>query len=130
MADRARRFCKSTGCPNLVAGASAYCDEHKEIEVEAERRRDARRGSSRERGYTTRWDKYSKRFLDQPNHQFCALHLDAGCAVVSQCVDHIDPPVDACDPKFWDKNNHQPACIHCNSVKGHRKIVGINPQGR
>ena len=32
----------------------------------------------------------------------------------------------AISPKFWDKANHQPACIHCNSVKGHKNIKGAN----
>jgi 5-methylcytosine-specific restriction protein A len=36
-------------------------------------------------------------------------------------VDHIDPPDGPGDPRFWDTANHQPACIHCNSVKGHKK---------
>ena len=124
MAYGARRFCRVVGCPDMAMLGSAYCEAHKGEEAEAERRRDARRCGSRERGYSSRWDKYSKAFLHAPGNQFCALHLDAGCAVVAQCVDHIDPPEDARDPKFWDKNNHQPACIHCNSVKGHRKIVG------
>ena len=56
-------------------------------------------------------------------NQFCSLRLP-GCTFIAQCVDHIDPPDGPDDPRFWDKNNHQPACIHCNSVKGHRKIVG------
>lgn len=120
----ARRFCKHAGCSALVGGLSRYCEAHKAEEQEAERRAEARRGSARERGYTTRWNKYSKHFLSRPENQFCKLHLDAGCAVVAQCVDHIDPPDGADDPKFWDRNNHQAACIHCNSVKGRRRVVG------
>ena len=83
-----------------------------------------RRGSARERGYDSRWSAYSKWYLAQPNHQLCALRLDEGCAVVAQCVDHIDPPDDRHDPRFWNPENHQPACIHCNSVKGHRFMRG------
>lgn len=120
----ARRFCKHSGCSALVGGAQRYCDEHKADEQEAERKRDERRGSARERGYSTQWNKYSKAFLAMLGHQFCSLHLDEGCAVVAQCVDHIDPPRGAGDPKFWDKTNHQAACIHCNSVKGRRAVVG------
>lgn len=121
---KARRFCRHPGCSALVCGSQRYCDEHKADEVEAERRMDERRGSARARGYTTRWNKYSKWFLSQPSNQFCKLHLDAGCAIVAQCVDHIDPPNGASDPKFWDRTNHQAACIHCNSVKGRRTVVG------
>lgn len=124
MAIKAMRFCRHAGCAALVGGTQRYCDEHKADEQEAERRQDERRGSARARGYTARWNKYSKWFLSLPGNQFCKLHLDAGCAIVAQCVDHIDPPDGAGDPKFWDTNNHQPACIHCNSVKGRRRVVG------
>lgn len=120
----ARHFCRHPGCPALVGGSSRYCDAHKADEQEAERRQDERRGSARARGYTTRWNKYSKWFLSLPGNQFCKLHIDAGCAIVAQCVDHIDPPNGADDPKFWDANNHQPACIHCNSVKGRQRQPG------
>ena len=123
---RARRLCKAPGCPHLVGHGHRYCDAHIDIEIDEQRRsqerRDARRGSSRQRGYDTRWNKYSKWFLSQPQNQFCALHMDEGCAGVAQCVDHIDPPDGPDDPRFWDYSNHQPACIHCNSVKGHRFI--------
>ena len=127
------RPCKHPGCPHLTR--EAYCEAHRgEAEAEAEARRerdqaaDRRRGSAQDRGYTSRWARYSKWFLRQPGHQLCALHLDEGCAVVAQCVDHIDPPDGPTDPRFWDPDNHQPACIHCNSVKGHRRIVGGGPR--
>ena len=125
MSITARRFCAHPGCAALVSGSARYCEEHKADGQQAERARDQRRGSARVRGYTTRWNKYSKWFLSLPENQFCALHLDDGCAIVAQCVDHIDPPDNASDPRFWDTSNHQPACIHCNSVKGRRKLVGI-----
>lgn len=123
------RICAYPGCGALTRGR--YCGAHQEAgEAEArqrDRQADARRGSARERGYSSRWDRYSRAYLAQPGHQLCALHLDEGCAIVAQCVDHIDPPTSPADPRFWDPANHQPACIHCNSVKGHRKIVGDLP---
>lgn len=122
---RALRFCRHPGCVALVSGAGRYCETHKADEQEAKRRLDERRGSARARGYTSRWNKYSKWFLSLPQNQFCKLHLDAGCAVVAQCVDHIDPPEGPSDAKFWDKTNHQAACIHCNSVKGNRRYVKL-----
>lgn len=132
MASRSARFCKYENCSNIVTGSANYCNDHKaEAEAEAARRKqakqrrgDMRRGNSRDRGYTSAWSKYSKAFLARPENQFCVLRMDGGCAVVAQCVDHIDPPENATDPRFWNKANHQPACIHCNSVKGHRKLVG------
>lgn len=132
MATRSAKFCKHPGCANIVRGDTNYCDLHRaDAEAEAlrrqreyQRRGDLHRGSSRARGYTTAWSKYSKAFLSRPENKFCTLHLDDGCAVIAQCVDHIDPPENAQDKRFWDKTNHQAACIHCNSVKGHRKMVG------
>lgn len=124
MASRIKRFCKADGCRALTDAANGFCEEHQYIFSEKMRLRNDRRQPSRKRGYTSRWDKYSKWFLQQPGNQLCALRLDDSCAIIAQCVDHIDPPDGANDPKFWDKNNHQPACIHCNSVKNHKKIIG------
>ena len=118
------RFCRFPGCAALTKDPSGYCPEHRYIFEEQEKARDVRRGSAKERGYDSRWARYSKAFLSQPGHQLCALRLDEGCAVVAQCVDHIVPPNGNRDPLFWDPANHQPACIHCNSVKGHRSIRG------
>ena len=124
--EKALRFCNHAGCFNL-AGNSGYCEEHQqEAEQkikERNRRADKYRGSAAARGYGYRWQKYSRAYLSKPGNQFCRLHLP-GCTLIAECVDHIDPPDGPKDKKFWDKDNHQPACLHCNSVKGHRKIVG------
>lgn len=121
MADRALRFCGHAGCGNLTTGK--YCEEHKGDAVLQARAQDERRGSSAERGYNWKWHKYSAAFLRRPENKICKLHLE-GCTIVAECVDHIDPPDGPSDPRFWDKHNHQAACLHCNSVKGHRKIKG------
>ncbi|MBQ8129987.1 MAG: HNH endonuclease [Clostridia bacterium] len=124
MAHRSKRFCRCPGCSQLTSDPSGYCEDHRHLFDEQTRRRDLRRGTAKARGYDSRWARYSKAFLAQPGHQLCALRIDEGCAIVAQCVDHIDPPDGPRDPRFWDPANHQPACIHCNSVKGHRLIVG------
>lgn len=127
MAKRMKMICRWPHC-GALANKCGYCAAHAGAAAAEQLRRakaaDMRRGSSRQRGYSARWDRYSKLFLAQPQNQFCALRLDAGCAIIAQCVDHIDPPDSASDARFWDPRNHQPACIHCNSVKGHRSIVG------
>ncbi len=122
--NRAKRFCRHPGCRELTGHESGYCEAHRGEWEEKNRARDVRRGTARARGYDSKWAGYSKRFLSRPENQLCALKLDEKCAVLAQCVDHIDPPDGPCDPRFWDPANHQPACIHCNSVKGHRRIVG------
>jgi len=111
--------CRQPGCSALVAGS--YCDKHKR---QTQMEYDHQRGTASRRGYDGRWQKYSKWFLRQPGNQICKLRLDSGCTLVAKCVDHITPPAGPNDPLFWDPDNHQASCIHCNSVKGKRKIVG------
>lgn len=132
MAKRCRELCRVPGCGNLAVDRRGYCAEHLGDALAAEARRaaasEARRGSAAARGYNWRWAKYSRWYLQQPGHQLCALRLSPTCAVVAQCVDHIDPPDGPSDARFWDPANHQPACISCNSVKGHRCMIGRHRQ--
>ena len=114
----AKRTCNHPGCSVLVD--SGYCEKHKKQD---QRQRDQRRGTAHERGYTYRWQKYGKLFLSNPDNVFCKLQLP-GCDNLADCVDHINPPDSPNDPRFWDPRNHQGACIHCNSAKGHRKQEG------
>ena len=125
MPNRNKTPCNKPGCRELVTVGTSYCDTHKKQVV---KEYDERRGSAHERGYTKRWHRYRTWFLRQPGNQICKLRLDAGCTMIADCVDHVDPPNSADDPKFWDTDNHQAACIHCNSVKGHKKIIGSDWQ--
>lgn len=119
MPKKLKTACCYSGCQELVHGR--FCDEHKRAD---QRAADRQRGSSTARGYNSRWSKYSKWFLRQPENVFCKLQFP-GCNNVAQCVDHIDPHDGPTDPRFWEVSNHQPACIRCNSVKGRRTIVGV-----
>lgn len=119
MPNKPKRICNHPGCNQLTA--ERFCESHKK---QVQEKRDKERGTAHERGYTYRWSKYSKWFLRQPSNQICKLRLDGGCALVSQCVDHINPPDGPDDPLFWDTDNHQASCIHCNSVKGDKYIKG------
>lgn len=118
MPSKPQHVCSHPGCQMLTD--KTYCDEHQRLH---RREDDKRRGSARNRGYSSRWDRYSKWYLRQPEHVLCRLRLD-GCTGLAECVDHIDPPNGPDDPRFWDAANHQPACIHCNSAKGRKKIIG------
>ena len=122
MPKKALKPCLKTGCNKLTR--NGYCDEHKK---ELQKHYDKQRGSAHERGYDSRWRRYSKWFLSQPENVLCKLQLP-GCTRVANCVDHIDPPDGPDDPRFWNPNNHQGACIHCNSVKGHRLMEGRGVQ--
>ena len=118
MPNKPLRPCSHSGCKELVA--SGMCEQHSKRE---QQRYDKQRGTAAERGYNTRWAKYSRWFLSQPENTFCKLQL-SGCTNISRCVDHIKPPSSKDDPLFWDTSNHQGACIHCNSVKGHKTQEG------
>ena len=119
---RPRRLCKHPGCPELVeAGQGGYCPEHAKARRQAS---DRLRGTATQRGYTYRWNKYSKWFLRQPGNQICRLRLDRRCTRLAMCVDHITPPTGPGDPLFWDPDNHQASCLVCNSIKGRRAMRG------
>lgn len=119
MPNRPKRPCGHPGCPVLISEGSR-CENHKKQET---RRYDEQRGTAHQRGYTARWQRYSKWFLRQSDNVFCKLQLP-GCSNLAGGVDHIVPPNGPRDPLFWEPTNHQSACIHCNSVKGRRVIKG------
>ncbi len=82
---------------------------------ESARAYDQRRGSARERGYSTRWDKTSKGYVKR--NPLCL-----GCAAVDRdeaatLTDHTIPHKG--DNKlFWEPSNWQPSCDwHHNRVK-------------
>lgn len=93
---------------------------------------DGRRGSARQRGYTTAWDKARKVFLtEHPLCRYCEAH---GLIVPATVVDHIKRHGgDAA--LFWDTDNWQPLCQPChNSVKQSDErrgfIAGCDAGGR
>ena len=114
------RPCGAPGCAKLTDGA--YCVEHTKAR---QRLVDKQRGTAHQRGYTVRWQKYSKWFLRQPGNQICKLRIDGRCTLAAGCVDHIVPPSGPDDPLFWEPENHQASCLICNSIKGHREIKGV-----
>ena len=73
-----------------------------------------KRGSSRERGYTTKWDKASKAFRRE--NPICAHCEKRDIVTAAQCVDHIIPHKGD-QTLFWDKANWQPLCNRCHSAK-------------
>lgn len=68
---------------------------------------DARRGSARARGYTTRWDKAAK--LYRARHPLCLGCEAVGRTTATAVVDHVEPHRGD-DRLFWDPDNWQPAC--------------------
>lgn len=77
----------------------------------------APRGHAAARGYTYRWQQYTKRFLLE--NPFCIV-----CAAPSRCTDHIIPVLQdgsdesaGSDELFWEWWNHQPLCKRCHRLK-------------
>ena len=80
--------------------------------AERERENDARRGSARERGYTTKWDKAAKGHLDRdPLCRYCALIGDVTAATA---VDHLYPHR-TYQGAFWIKALWVSTCDDCHN---------------
>ena len=74
-----------------------------------DRRRDyaSQRGSAREQGYTTRWDRLSRTY--RSTYPLCLGCLTVGRTALAQVVDHVLPHRG--DPvRMWDTDNLQPLC--------------------
>src|SRR5689334_15702372 len=73
-----------------------------------QREHDARRGSARERGYNTRWEKARKTYLMR--NPLCVMCQKEGRVTPATVVDHIVPHKGD-TALFWDtENNWQPLC--------------------
>jgi len=119
MATRALHFCNHAGCHMLTA--APYCDEHAPLHIATYT---DNRASASERGYDTKWGKFSKWFLSLPENQFCVLHISPNCKGVAECVDHIYGLKGPNDPNKYNVRFLQPACLPCNTLKGKQVIRG------
>lgn len=113
--------CRHPGCKSLVQGG-AYCDAHRR---EVAKQYDARRGSSSERGYNSRWQKARATFLRR--RPLCTMCENEGRITPATIVDHIIPHRGD-QNLFWDTANWQPLCKpHHDKVKQAEEKSG---QGR
>ena len=104
-----RQPCKHPNCPELAPYGQAYCDTHKPLHPTTEQR-----PSANSRGYTKRWQKASKQYLQA--HPLCVRCLAAGRLPTATVVDHITPHRGD-QTLFWDKNNWQALCKPCHDRK-------------
>lgn len=65
------------------------------------------RGTARQQGYTTRWDRLSRHC--RRAHPLCLGCLAVGDTTVTYCTDHIVPHKGDF-ARMWDVNNLQPLC--------------------
>ena len=107
MPTRAPKPCAWPGCPELIY--SIYCPTH-------ERASERRRGSAHARGYTYRWHKASRAFLEL--RPLCAdpYGLHGEIPAPAEVVDHVVPHRGD-ERLFWDRGNSQPLCRSCHSRK-------------
>ncbi|MEW6169799.1 MAG: HNH endonuclease [Pseudomonadota bacterium] len=118
----APRPCTYPGCTQLVKSGSR-CAKHV---AKVRREVDERRGTARERGYDTAWQKAREGFLRA--HPLCVECDRAGRAVPATVVDHIVPHRGD-RTAFWDRSNWQPLCKRCHDAKTAREDGGFGRQG-
>ena len=105
MPKKPKRPCKHPGCPRLTSGR--YCELHAKLHIND-------RASAFERGYNSRWQNVSKRFL--ANHPFCAECERNGKLIPATVVDHVNPHRGD-EELFWSESNWQPLCKKCHDIK-------------
>jgi 5-methylcytosine-specific restriction enzyme A len=93
-------------CGNLVAH-NVVCICRQRARAEA----DKRRPTASARGYTSKWQTESKKFLALPENRLCCC----GCGRLADMVDHKQPHRG--DQRlFWSRSNWQPmASSPCHS---------------
>lgn len=97
------RPCRYTGCNNLTE--HSYCHKHKP--------KDKERMSSSKRGYTSKWNRFSKDYLIE--HIWCAECLKSGKHEPAVLVHHIQRIVDG--GSIFDKDNLMALCDRCHRDK-------------
>ena len=103
--------CTAGNCPELIESSERYCTAHKKQE---QKRYDSERGTSTERGYGARWQRYRKSYLR--THPLCVECMQERKIVPSMVVDHIKPH-HGDDVLFWARENHQALCKKCHDRK-------------
>lgn len=76
---------------------------------------DDRRGSARQRGYGSRWEKLRRWHLER--NPLCKRCQERGHVEAAVLVDHIVPVQSADDPLFYEVENLQSLCTACHAIK-------------
>lgn len=105
-------ICRAPGCKARVRGGG-LCKEHKR-KAEAMQRK--RRGTTAERGYGAKWQRFSKWYRRE--HPVCCndLGVHPGIVKPTEVVDHFVPHRN--DPALmYDLDNLRPRCKPCHDFK-------------
>ncbi len=103
--------CTYPGCRVLVESGQSRCPMHT-IAVRAQY--DARRGTSTERGYNSRWRALRRWFLN--SHPLCVECGRHGILKAAAVVDHITPHRGD-QTLLYDQSNLQSLCTECHNHK-------------
>lgn len=117
MALSAKHICRHPSCGKLIDDAG-YCPSHVRVE---QKRADAQRGSSSERGYNYRWQKARQTFLRA--NPLCRHCTKLGMVRAATEVDHVIPHRGD-QELFWNTDNWQGLCKPCHSRKTAREDGG------
>jgi 5-methylcytosine-specific restriction endonuclease McrA len=91
-----------------------------------QRQHDAKRGSARQRGYGTQWDKCVATF--KLSHPLCLGCQAIGLVQATELVDHVEPHRGN-QAKFWNSAMWQPSCRwHHDVVK--KKLEAMFDRGQ
>lgn len=85
-------------------------------------RQEEKRLSSRQRGYSSRWDRASRAY--RAEHPLCRACEGLGRVTPSQVVDHIKPHRGDME-LFWDRGNWQALCKRCHDIKTATEDSGL-----
>lgn len=109
MPTKPKKPCKHPGCPRLTN--ERYCDQHAKLHIND-------RANAFDRGYNSRWQKASKRFLLK--NPFCLECERNRILKPATIVDHIKPHRGD-KALFWDESNWQSLCKRCHDRKTRMK---------
>lgn len=79
-----------------------------------------RKGTTAERGYGARWQKFRKWYFSFPDNVLCGC----GCNQVAQELDHVERVSGPNDPKFLD-----PACVLGLTLACHSRKTALVDRG-
>ncbi|MCJ8015241.1 HNH endonuclease [Paenibacillus sp. KQZ6P-2] len=114
MPSKPKRPCSQPGCTELTTEGSR-CSEHKRVI-------DRYRGTAAQRGYDGKWRKARLGFLRK--HPLCKHCQEKNRLTEATVVDHIKPHKGD-KTLFWDRDNWQPLCASCHSIKTAREDGGF-----
>lgn len=102
-----------------MRGSDRYCPDHQADalqDLRRWRRADANRGSARQRGYTSKWERARAAYLRL--HPICVdpYKRHPHQVIPATDLDHITPHRGDMT-LFWDRDNWQPLCSDCHKHK-------------